>query len=123
MCKPGVSDCLSLDGRWEVLPIRPDPVPASESNSTPDTPCGIHGVRHYWLCERCSHVFTLAYEEGYGVVLKHRLWLPAGLGQQEMEVSLRSSDQDSSGLDVITVTNPFKERQSASVRLSTVSKH
>jgi len=75
--------------------FRPDPVPASESNSTTDTPCGIHGVRHYWLCERCSHVFTLVYEEGYGVVLRHRLWLPAGLGLQEMEVSLRSSDQDS----------------------------
>jgi hypothetical protein len=43
-------------------------------------------VRHYWLCERCSHVFTLVYEEGYGVVLGHRLWLGAGLGQQEMDI-------------------------------------
>ncbi|MGB6716887.1 MAG: hypothetical protein WBE47_08060, partial [Candidatus Acidiferrales bacterium] len=31
---------------------------------------GVHGVRHYWLCERCSHLFTLAYEENSGVVLK-----------------------------------------------------
>lgn len=29
-----------------------------------------HGVKHYWLCERCSHVFTLVYEEELGVVLK-----------------------------------------------------
>jgi hypothetical protein len=27
-------------------------------------------VRHYWLCERCSHVFTLVYEQAYGVLLK-----------------------------------------------------
>jgi hypothetical protein len=26
-------------------------------------------MRHYWLCERCSQVFTLLYEEGYGVML------------------------------------------------------
>lgn len=33
-------------------------------------PSGIHGVKHYWLCDRCSHLFTLAYEEHAGVVLK-----------------------------------------------------
>lgn len=34
-------------------------------------------VKHYWLCERCSHVFRLVYDEGHGVVLKRRwpeLW-------------------------------------------------
>jgi hypothetical protein len=41
-------------------------------------PSGIHGVRHYWLCERCSSVFTLVNAEECGVVLKV-LWpeLPA----------------------------------------------
>jgi hypothetical protein len=34
---------------------------------------GHHGVQHYWLCEYCSHVFTLVYEEEQGVVLK-LLW-------------------------------------------------
>lgn len=29
-----------------------------------------HGVKHYWLCERCSHVYALAYDEGEGVVLR-----------------------------------------------------
>jgi hypothetical protein len=32
-----------------------------------------HGVRHYWLCEYCSHVLTLVYDEERGVVLK-LLW-------------------------------------------------
>jgi hypothetical protein len=29
----------------------------------------LHGVKHFWLCERCSHIFTLAYENESGVVL------------------------------------------------------
>jgi hypothetical protein len=50
--------------------FRPDPISASGSTSTADSPRGVHGVRHYWLCECCSHVFTLVYGEEYGVVLK-----------------------------------------------------
>jgi len=34
---------------------------------------GVHGVRHYWLCERCSHVFTAVYGAPCGVVIK-LLW-------------------------------------------------
>jgi len=33
---------------------------------------GHHGVQHYWLCEHCSHVFTLIYEEEHGILLKLR---------------------------------------------------
>jgi hypothetical protein len=32
--------------------------------------CGGHCVKHYWLCERCSDVFTLAYRKPGGVILK-----------------------------------------------------
>ena len=32
--------------------------------------CGGHCVKHYWLCERCSDVFTLAYRKQDGVILK-----------------------------------------------------
>lgn len=35
-----------------------------------DPPAGVHGVKHFWLCERCSHLFTLAYEQHTGVILK-----------------------------------------------------
>lgn len=51
---------------------------ASHSNKGTPSPLGIPGVKHYWLCEHCSHVFTLADEESQGVVLKLR-WpeLPA----------------------------------------------
>ena len=42
-------------------------------------------MRHYWLCERCSHVFTLVYEEGNGVMLKV-LWpeLPVAEAHKEL---------------------------------------
>jgi hypothetical protein len=65
--------------------FRPDPVSTSGNNSTADSPCGVHGVRHYWLCERCLHVFTLVYEEGYGVMLKV-LWpeLPVAEAHKEL---------------------------------------
>ena len=29
-------------------------------------------ARHYWLCERCSQIFTLVFDESLGVVLKVR---------------------------------------------------
>ncbi len=32
--------------------------------------CGGHCVKHFWLCERCSDVFTLAYRKPEGVILK-----------------------------------------------------
>ena len=31
---------------------------------------GSHPIGHFWLCERCSHIFTLAFDENQGVILK-----------------------------------------------------
>ena len=53
--------------------FRPDLDSAQDSSFADDNPQGIHGVRHYWLCERCSHVFTLVYDEGCGVII-NLLW-------------------------------------------------
>ncbi len=38
--------------------------PASDSSKGPQQ------VKHFWLCERCSCIFTLVYEEQFGVELK-----------------------------------------------------
>ena len=72
-------------GGGKFFRFRPDPVLASGCNARVDSPRGIHGVRHYWLCEGCSRVFTLAYEEGYGVMLE-MLWteLPDRETQKEL---------------------------------------
>ena len=29
----------------------------------------VHHVEHFWLCERCSQIYTLGYEHGRGVLL------------------------------------------------------
>ena len=36
---------------------------SSENQPKGDSPTGHQGVKHYWLCERCSHLFTLVYEQ------------------------------------------------------------
>ena len=33
----------------------------------------VHHVEHFWLCERCSDIYTLGYEPGRGVLLR-LLW-------------------------------------------------
>lgn len=60
-------------GGGKFFRFHPNPDSATGRDSTADSPQGIHGVRHYWLCELCSHAFTLTYEEGSGVMLK-LLW-------------------------------------------------
>jgi hypothetical protein len=34
------------------------------------SPRHLSHVKHFWLCERCSNIFTLVYEKDLGVVLK-----------------------------------------------------
>jgi hypothetical protein len=38
----------------------------------------LHHMEHFWLCERCSQIFTLEYKQGEGVLIR-LLWpaLPA----------------------------------------------
>ena len=45
--------------------------PASEE------PPNTHCVQHFWLCGKCCKHHTLVYVEGGGVVLEHRLDVPA----------------------------------------------
>jgi hypothetical protein len=83
-------------GGGKFFRFRPDTVAVSGSAwtdaptdaSTNASPDEGHGVRHYWLCERCSLVFTLVYEEEYGVVLKlHWPELPATEGHKELSAA------------------------------------
>jgi hypothetical protein len=60
--------------RWlaggKFFRFRPESVASPSGNNQAPLPLGISGVEHFWLCERCSHVFTLAFEEDRGVILK-----------------------------------------------------
>jgi hypothetical protein len=85
---PACPNAFHWTGGGKFFRFRPDPVSASGSSSTADSPGGIHSVRHYWLCECCSHVFTLVYGDEYGVVLKV-LWpeLPVAGTHKELSAA------------------------------------
>jgi hypothetical protein len=38
----------------------------------PDAPKDLHNVKHLWLCERCSRIFTLVHDAPHGIVLHLR---------------------------------------------------
>ncbi len=83
---PACPTAFHWTGGGKFFRFRLDPLSVNENNPTADSPGGIHGVRHYWLCERCSHVFTLVYEEEYGVVLKV-LWTELPVAETHKELS------------------------------------
>ena len=47
-----------------------------------------HPIGHFWLCERCSNVYTLQFESGRGVVILP-LWpeLPAAKNNMHLPLS------------------------------------
>jgi hypothetical protein len=63
--------------RWlaggKFFRFRPESTASQPEHKGTPTLLGISGVEHYWLCERCSHVFTLEFEENKGVMLR-ALW-------------------------------------------------
>jgi len=81
---PACPTAFHWTGGGKFFRFRPEvePAPAGDASSAP--PGGVHGVRHYWLCERCSHVFTLIYEEEYGVIV--RLIWPELAGEENHKV-------------------------------------
>jgi hypothetical protein len=46
---------------------------AAENLNAISAPANSHRVKHFWLCEMCSQVYTLAYCEEHGVVIQARL--------------------------------------------------
>jgi hypothetical protein len=60
--------------RWlaggKFFRFRPETVACHPKDKGAPSLLGISGVEHFWLCDRCSHLFTLVFEEDEGVVLK-----------------------------------------------------
>lgn len=57
-------------GGGKFFRFRSDPA-ATNGKKLAAGPSGhLSHVKHFWLCERCSSIFTLIYEEDSGVVLK-----------------------------------------------------
>ena len=83
---PACPTAFHWTGGGKFFRFRPDSVSPTASNPTPDSPAGIHGVRHYWLCERCSHAFTLVYDKECGVTLK-LIWSELEPGEAHKQFS------------------------------------
>jgi hypothetical protein len=85
---PACATAFHWLGGGKFFRFRADPV----SEKTDDVEANrMHGVKRFWLCERCSHVFTLAYAEGTGVVLQ-LLWseLPLVEARKELPTAYHS---------------------------------
>ena len=54
----------------KFLRFRPDEASRNQVQARSDSPKDLPGVKRFWLCERCSHVFTLVSDGGSGVMLK-----------------------------------------------------
>jgi len=67
---PACPTAFRWTGGGKFFRFRPEPAFACGSDSAVDSPSGTHGVRHYWLCNSCSHAFTLVYDDQCGVILK-----------------------------------------------------
>jgi len=72
-------------GGGKFFRFRPEIASTPTRNTDPEE---THAVKHYWLCERCSRLFTLIYEEEFGVVLKV-LWPEIEAGETQWTASAR----------------------------------
>jgi hypothetical protein len=59
-------------GGGKFFRFRPESAGSHSIKGAP-SPVGTDSLKHYWLGKHCSHVFTLAYEESHGAVVK-LLW-------------------------------------------------
>ncbi|MGA7625395.1 MAG: hypothetical protein WCA91_17630 [Candidatus Acidiferrales bacterium] len=66
--------------------FRPNEAAEESNGRAADSSNNVHGVKHFWLCERCSHIFTLAYVQDAGVVLK-LLWPELPLTEVHKELA------------------------------------
>jgi hypothetical protein len=75
---PACPTAFHWTGGGRFFRFRLNGASATLKDSPANSPTGIHGVKHYWLCEQCSNIFTLIHDNEYSVVLK-ALWpeLPA----------------------------------------------
>ncbi|MGC1835280.1 MAG: hypothetical protein WA714_19635 [Candidatus Acidiferrales bacterium] len=64
--------------------FRPNELGEVTEHGAGDASGDLHGVRHFWLCERCSHVFTLVHNPQHGIVLQ-LLWPELPLAESHKE--------------------------------------
>jgi hypothetical protein len=84
---PSCAEAFDWLGGGKLFRFRRDPGELSEAGEGASHFTNSHHVEHFWLCERCSNIFTLNYEADRGVAIR-LLWpeLPAGEKRVELPV-------------------------------------
>ena len=77
-------------GGGKFFRFRPDEAGVVAERGDGDASGNLHGVRHFWLCERCSHVFTLLHDREHGIVL-HLLWPELPLAETRAQPTTASN--------------------------------
>jgi len=62
-----------------------NPESHAESVATGALAAQSHRVKHFWLCERCSGIYTLTYEPDQGVSIR-ALWPMLPAAKEKMEL-------------------------------------
>jgi hypothetical protein len=57
-------------GGGKFFRFRPGEVLEATDRCAQDGSGNLHGVKHFWLCERCSHIFTLVHDTQRGIFLQ-----------------------------------------------------
>jgi hypothetical protein len=83
---PACATAFHWLGGGKFVRFGPDSGAAHGNHPKGLAPSGFHSVRHYWLCEPCSQVFTLFYEESKGVMLK-LLWSEFQAAEPPMQLT------------------------------------
>jgi len=88
---PACSVAFRWLGGGKFFRFQDSPAQASVNAAGPKSSSNMHRVKHFWLCEHCAHVFTMAYHEEHGVVLK-LLWteLPVAVARKELAAAQRN---------------------------------
>ena len=76
-------------GGGKFFRFRPGEVAEGTDRFAQDAPKNLHAVKHFWLCERCSHIFTLTHDPQHGIVLRLQ-WLDLPLAEARKELSVKS---------------------------------
>ncbi|MGC1674969.1 MAG: hypothetical protein WA739_22105, partial [Candidatus Acidiferrales bacterium] len=72
-------------GGGKFFRFRPNEMHEPTNQGAQEAPQNLHGVKHFWLCERCSHIFTLVHDPRQGIVL-HVLWPELPLAEARKEL-------------------------------------
>lgn len=86
---PACSTAFNWLAGGKFFRFRPNEVAELPELCAHDASGNLHGVRHFWLCERCSHVFTLVHDLQHGIVIQ-LLWPELPLAESHKQLPAAS---------------------------------